>query len=90
VKAIIDAIHVDESGPFNLGTGQETSVKELVETISNLVGFKGDIVWDASKPNGQPRRFYDMNKFKEAFGYVPNTSLIEGLKKTIEWYESNK
>ena len=90
VNAIIDAIHVDKSGPFNLGTGQETSVKDLVETISNLVRFKGNIVWDASKPNGQPRRFYDMSKFKEAFGYVPNTSLIEGLKKTIEWYESNK
>lgn len=90
VNAIIDAIHVDESGPFNLGTGQETSIKELVETISNLVGFKGKIVWDASKPNGQPRRFYDMRKFKKAFGYVPNTTLTEGLKKTIEWYESNK
>lgn len=90
VNAIIDAINVDEAGPFNLGTGQETTVKELVETISNLVGFKGNIMWDASKPNGQPRRFYDMSKFKKAFGYVPNTTLIEGLKKTIEWYESNK
>ena len=90
VKAIIDAIDIKETGPFNLGTGQETTIKELVETISNLVGFKGNIIWDASKPNGQPRRFYDMNKFKKAFGYVPNTTLIDGLKKTIEWYESNK
>lgn len=90
VKAIIDAININESGPFNLGTGKETTVKELVETISNLVGFKGNIVWDASKPNGQPRRFYDMNKFKNAFGYVPDTTLINGLKKTIEWYEQNK
>lgn len=90
VNAIIDTINVEETGPFNLGTGQETTVKELVETISNLVGFEGNIVWDASKPNGQPRRFYDMSKFKEAFGYVPNTTLVNGLKKTIEWYESNK
>ena len=90
VKAIIDAIHCDESGPFNLGTGKETTVKELVETISNLVEFKGKIVWDSSRPDGQPKRFYDMNKFKETFGYVPNTTLIEGLKETIEWYEKNK
>jgi len=75
VRAIIDAIHINESGPFNLGTGKETSIKELVETISELVGFKGDIIWDASKPNGQPRRFYDMSKFEKAFGYVPSTSL---------------
>ena len=66
--------------------GKETSVKELVETISELVGFEGEIIWDASKPNGQPRRFYDMSKFKEAFGYVPNTTLVEGLTKTIKWY----
>jgi GDP-L-fucose synthase len=90
VNAIIDTINVEETGPFNLGTGQETTIKELVETISNLVGFEGNIVWDSSKPNGQPRRFYDMSKFKKAFGYVPNTTLVEGLKKTIEWYESNK
>jgi GDP-L-fucose synthase len=90
VNAIIDAIHINESGPFNLGTGQETSIKELVETISTLIEFEGKIIWDDSKPNGQPRRFYNMSKFREAFGYVPNTSLVEGLKKTIEWYESNK
>lgn len=90
VKAIIDAIDINESGPFNLGTGKETTIKELVETISELVGFKGHIVWDSSKPNGQPRRFYDMSKFKKAFGYVPDTTLIEGLKKTISWYETNK
>ena len=90
VKAIIDAIHCTESGPFNLGTGKETSVKELVETISELTGFKGEIIWDASKPNGQPRRFYDMSKFEKTFGYVPNTELREGLKKTIEWYEQTK
>jgi len=90
VKAIIDAIDINESGPFNLGTGKETTIKELVETISELVGFEGSIVWDSSKPNGQPRRFYDMSKFEKTFGYVPNTELRTGLKKTIEWYESNK
>jgi GDP-L-fucose synthase len=90
VKAIIDAINCKESGPFNLGTGKETSVKELVETISELVGFKGNIVWDSTRPDGQPKRFYNMDKFKDSFGYVPDTKLKDGLTKTIEWYESNK
>jgi len=90
VKAIIDAISCKESGPFNLGTGKETSVKELVETISELVGFKGNIVWDSTRPDGQPKRFYNMDKFKDSFGYVPDTKLKDGLTKTIEWYESNK
>jgi len=90
VKAIIDAIDCKESGPFNLGTGKETTIKELVETISELVGFKGNIIWDSSKPNGQPRRFYDMSKFEKTFGYIPNTELSIGLKKTIEWYEKNR
>lgn len=90
VNAIIDAISCKESGPFNLGTGKETSVKELVETISELVGFKGNIVWDSTRPDGQPKRFYNMDKFKDSFGYVPDTKLKDGLTKTIEWYESNK
>jgi len=77
---------VNETGPFNLGTGTETTIKELVETIARLTEFEGEIVWDTSKPDGQPRRFYDMSKFKEAVGYVPDTTIEEGIKKTIEWY----
>ena len=89
-QAIIDmAERVNESGPFNLGTGVETSIKELVETISEQVGFKGEIVWDTTRPDGQPRRFYDMSKFKEALGYVPSTTLSEGIKSTIDWYLKN-
>jgi len=78
-----------ESGPFNLGTGVETSIKELIETIRNCVGYEGDIVWDTSKPNGQPRRFYDMTEFKRAVGYVPSTPLSVGIKETVKWYEEN-
>ena len=89
-QAILDmAEKVDESGPFNLGTGKETTVKELVKTIKELTDFKGEIAWDTSRPDGQPRRFYDMTRFKNALGYVPSTSLAEGLKKTIEWYKEN-
>ena len=90
VKAIIDmAEHVNESGPFNLGTGIETTIKELVETIAEITDFNGKIVWDNTKPDGQPRRFYDMNKFKNALGYIPSTTLKEGITATIDWYQRN-
>ena len=89
-QAILDmAENVNESGPFNLGTGVETTIKELVETIGSLTEFDGDIVWDTSRPDGQPRRFYDMSKFKKALGYIPSTSLQDGLAQTIRWYKSN-
>ena len=89
-QAILDmAENVNESGPFNLGTGVETTIRELVETIGALTEFEGDIVWDTSRPDGQPRRFYDMSKFKKALGYIPSTSLYNGLDQTIRWYKSN-
>ena len=80
----------NETGPFNLGTGVETSIKELNETIAKLVGYEGEIVLDTTRPDGQPKRFYDMTKFKETFGYVPSTTLEDGLRETIEWYSKNK
>jgi GDP-L-fucose synthase len=90
-KVIVDAAEkIHDSGPYNLGTGVETSIKELISTIVEIIGFDGEIVWDTSKPDGQPRRFYDMSKLKKALGYVPNTSLKEGLRKTIEWYIKNR
>ena len=89
VQAIIDSIDSTKSGPFNLGTGLETTIKVLVETISSLVGYEGEIVWDSSKPDGQPRRFYDMSKFQEEFGYIPDTELNNGLQATIEWFLKN-
>lgn len=89
-QAILDmAASVDDSGPFNLGTGVETSIRELVETIGALTGFEGEIVWDSSKPDGQPRRFYDMSKFESALGYVPSTGVVRGLEETIRWYREN-
>ena len=81
---------ITESGPFNLGTGLETSIKELIELIKKLTGFKGEIVWDRSKPDGQPRRYYDMTLLKEKLGYIPNTPLEKGLSKTIDWYREHR
>jgi len=90
-QAILDVTEkFDESGPLNLGTGVETTVKELVDTIVKLVGYKGKVVWDSSKPDGQPRRYYDMSLYKEKVGDVPDTSLLAGLEMTIKWYKENR
>jgi GDP-L-fucose synthase len=72
--------------PVNLGTGVETSIRELAETIAELTGFEGEIVWDASMPNGQPRRSLDATKAARLFSFRARTSLRDGLRKTIEWY----
>jgi GDP-L-fucose synthase len=72
--------------PVNLGSGYEISIKNLVELIVNLIGFEGQIVWDTSKPNGQPRRSLDTSRAKKHFGFEAQTSFEEGLLRTIEWY----
>lgn len=79
----------DKSEPVNLGAGFEITIKKLAELIADLTGFKGKIVWDKSKPDGQPRRCLDTSKAKKEFGFVASTSLRSGLKKTIEWYKKN-
>jgi GDP-L-fucose synthase len=76
--------------PINIGAGFEISIKELVELIAKLTGFKGEIVWDTSKPDGQPRRMLDTSKAEKEFGFKARTSLEEGLKKAIEWYLSTR
>jgi len=77
----------DKSDPVNIGAGFEISIKELVELIVELTDFQGRIVWDDTKPDGQPRRKLDTTKALEEFGFKAKTSLREGLKKTIEWYK---
>ena len=76
--------------PINIGAGFEISIKELVKLIAKLTGFKGEIVWDASKPDGQPRRMLDTSRAGQEFGFRAKTGLEEGLRKTIEWYISTK
>lgn len=76
----------NEPGPVNLGAGFEIKIKDLVNLIVELTGFEGEIKWDASKPDGQPRRMLDTNRAKEKFGFQAKTDFREGLKKTIEWY----
>jgi GDP-L-fucose synthase len=78
------------SEPVNIGSGQEISIKDLAETIARLTGFQGKLVWDTSKPNGQPRRALDTSRAAEYFGWRARTSFEEGLRQTIEWYRQNR
>lgn len=75
--------------PVNLGTGREISIKNLVELIAKLTGFQGKIEWDASRPDGQPRRCLDVSKAQKLFGFNAKVSFEEGLAKTIAWYREN-
>jgi len=80
----------DKPEPVNIGAGFEISIKELAHLIAKLSGFKGRIVWDTTKPDGQPRRKLDTTKAEKEFGFRASTPLEEGLKRTIEWYKKNK
>lgn len=80
------AEHLDSSDPVNLGSGEEISIRDLAELIAELTGYDGELVWDTSKPNGQPRRALDTSRAEELFGFRAGTSLREGLELTIDWY----
>jgi len=77
-----------KADPINLGSGQEIPIAELVEIIAELVGFGGDIIWDRTKPDGQPRRWLDTSRAEREFGFRAGTSLRDGLARTIAWYRS--
>lgn len=80
----------DGDEPVNLGVGREISIRELVETIARLSGFKGEIRWDAAKPDGQPRRALDTSRARERFGFEARTHFEEGLQRTVAWYEGHR
>ena len=75
--------------PVNLGTSEEISIRDLAELIAELTGFEGEIVWDTSMPNGQPRRRLDVSRAKELFGFEAQTRLRDGLARTIAWYTAS-
>jgi dTDP-glucose 4,6-dehydratase/GDP-L-fucose synthase len=90
-KGILDATErYNSSDPVNLGSGEEISIRELVETIAEETRFEGEIEWDTSKPDGQPRRRLDTTRAKERFGWEASTEFREGLRETIEWYEQHR
>ncbi len=80
----------DGADPVNIGTSHEITIKELVELISQLTGYDGSIRWDTTKPDGQPRRKLDTTRALELFGFDAEVTLEEGLKHTIEWWETNQ
>lgn len=79
----------NKADPVNIGAGKEITIHELVNLIGELTGFKGNIVWDTSKPDGQPRRCLDTSKAKREFEFEAKTDFREGLKRTIDWYKVN-
>ena len=80
----------EKPDPVNLGTGREVRIKELAGLVKRLVGYRGEIVWDTTRPNGQPRRCLDTSRARSEFGFEAKTSLEEGLKRTIAWFASQK
>jgi len=84
---VLGAERYDEAEPVNLGVGSEITIRELVELIVRLTRFTGEIRWDPSKPDGQPRRALDTSRARERFGFVATTEFEDGVRRTIEWYE---
>jgi GDP-L-fucose synthase len=83
---LLAAAKYDGADPVNLGTGVETSIRELAELIAELTGFEGELIWDTSMPNGQPRRQLDASRAEQLFGFRARTPLRDGLARTIAWY----
>jgi len=76
--------------PINLGVGYDISIKDLATKISDIIGYEGDIIWDTTKPDGQPKRMLDVSRAEELLGFKASTSFDDGLRKTIEWYMYNQ
>ncbi len=81
--------HLQTSDPVNVGTGVETTIRDLAEMISKYSGFAGEIVWDTSKPDGQPTRCLDVSRARELMGFEAQVGLEEGLRKTVEWFRQS-
>lgn len=87
---VLAAERYDDAEPMNLGAGFEISIKELAELVARLTGFRGDFVWDTSRPDGQPRRMLDTSRAAEWLGFVAKTPFEEGLRRTIAWYRQSR
>lgn len=87
---VLAAERYDGDQPVNLGTGSEIAIRDLAVLISKAVGFQGEVVWDATKPNGQPRRCLDTSRAEEQFGFRAQIGFEEGLRRTISWYEASR
>ena len=81
--------HLETSDPVNVGTGVETRIRELAEMIARFTGYEGELVWDASKPDGQPTRCLDVSRARKLMGFEAQVGLEEGLRNTVEWFRDN-
>jgi GDP-L-fucose synthase len=90
-EGLVSAMEKYESPePMNLGSGREITIKDLTQLVAKLAKFEGEIVWDSTKPDGQPRRCLDVSRAEQAIGFRAQTTLEDGLRKTIEWFEANE
>jgi nucleoside-diphosphate-sugar epimerase len=87
---VLAAERYDSSEPVNLGSAFEVSIRDLVTLVAEATDFRGEIVWDTTQPNGQPRRCLDVSRAEREFGFVARTTFAEGLKRTVEWYRSTR
>jgi len=85
---LLAAERYDRPDPVNVGSGHEISIRELAELLCKLTGFEGELVWDRTQPDGQPRRRLDVTRAEREFGFTAKTSLTDGLRRTIEWYQN--
>ena len=86
---VLASLRYDGAEPVNLGTGEEITIRDLAELIGEATGFEGEIVWDTSKPNGQPRRKLDTSRARELFGFEAKTPFSEGIARTVAWYREH-
>jgi GDP-L-fucose synthase len=86
---VLATLRYDAPEPVNLGTGEEVRIKELAELIADATGFEGEIVWDTTKPNGQPRRKLDTSRAKALFGFEAQTPFRDGIARTVAWYREH-
>lgn len=87
---VLAAERYDGDEPVNIGSGSEISIRDLVGLLCRLTGFRGNVRWDATKPDGQPRRCLDVTRARRLFGFQASTSFEDGLRKTLEWYEAHR
>jgi GDP-L-fucose synthase len=87
---LLGAEKLESSEPVNLGSGEEIAIRDLAQLIAGLVGFGGELQWDTSQPNGQPRRALDTSRAEQLFGFRARTHLPDGLRETIQWYREHR
>jgi GDP-L-fucose synthase len=85
---VLAAERYNKPDPVNIGSASEITIRELAELLRKLTGFEGELIWDATQPDGQPRRRLDVSRADREFGFLAKTSLAEGLRQTIEWYQN--